>query len=192
MIRAGVLPGMLLGLQFLAGAGAAGATTDWQADLDRSRLSFTAVQAGGEFDGTFERFRPVIVFDPEELAGSRFDVVIETASVATGDRDRDALLVGEDFFASDRWPTARFEATRFAAAGPGRFRANGRLTIRDVTRDVTLGFSFDAAPDGRTARLAGGTAIGRLDFGVGQGEWQDTEWVGDEVKIRFELLLRRR
>jgi len=192
VIRAGALPGILLGLHLLAGAGAAGAATEWQADLDRSRLSFTAVQAGGEFDGTFERFRPSIAFDPDELSGSRFDVVIETASVATGDRDRDALLVGEDFFASHRWPTARFEATRFAPAGPGRFQANGQLTIRDVTRDVTLGFSFDAAPDGRTARLAGGTAIRRLDFGVGQGEWQDTEWVGDEVRIRFELLLRRR
>jgi polyisoprenoid-binding protein YceI len=183
---------MLLGLQFVAGAGAAGAATDWQADPDGSRLSFTAVQAGGEFDGTFERFRPSIAFDPDDLRGSRFDVVIETASAATGDRDRDALLVGEDFFASERWPTARFEATRFAPAGAGRFQADGRLTIRDVTRDVTLGFSFDAAPDAQTARLAGGTSIRRLDFGVGQGEWRDTEWVGDEVKVRFELLLRRK
>ncbi len=50
-------------------------------------------------------------------------------------------------------------------------------------------FAFKPAADGRGAAIAGGTTIRRLDFGVGQGEWQDTKWVGDDVRIKFELVL---
>jgi polyisoprenoid-binding protein YceI len=147
------------------------------------------MQAGAEFEGRFRRFAPQIQFDPADLAGSRFVVEIDTRSADTADGDRDAALASGDFFATDRWPTARFETTGFTAKGPGKFEARGRLTIRDVTRDVLLPFTFARASDGQHATLAGGTTIRRLEFGVGQGEWTDTTWVGNEVKIRFELKL---
>ena len=82
-------------------------------------------------------------------------------------------------------------ADRFVALGNGRFEALGRLTIRDTSREVRLPFRFQAAADGKPAILAGGTTIRRLDYGVGQGEWQDTQWLGDEVRIRFTLQLQR-
>lgn len=168
------------------------AAPGWVADAARSRLEFTGTLAGGTFDGSFGRFRPEIAFDPADLAASRFLVTIETGSADTLDADRDAILKGPEFFAVERWPTARFEATRFAMAGPGRYEAHGRLTLRDVTRDVTLTFDFTPAADGRTAGLAGGTSVRRLDFGVGQGEWRDTQWLGDEVSVRFRLMLQRK
>jgi cytochrome b561 len=165
------------------------AATDWHADAAASELVFQAKQAGAEFEGRFKRFNPQIRFDPADLAGSRFLVEIDTRSADTQDSDRDAALASGDFFATDRWPTARFETTGFAAKGPGKFEARGRLTIRDVTRDVVVPFTFAPAADGKHATLAGGTTIRRLDFGVGQGEWTDTTWVGNEVKIHFELRL---
>ena len=173
-------------------ASAAQGATAWVSDPARSRLEFSGTLSGGTFDGSFTRFKPEIAFDPADLAGSRFDVTIETASADTQDADRDAILKGTEFFAVERWPVARFEAGRFTAAGPGRYTAQGKLTLRDVTRDVTLSFTFKPAADGATATLAGGPVIRRLDFGVGQGDWRDTKWVGDEVKIRFDLLLRRK
>jgi polyisoprenoid-binding protein YceI len=147
------------------------------------------MQAGAEFEGRFTRFTPEIQFDPADLAGSRFVVEIDTRSANTQDRDRDTALASEEFFASEHWPTARFVTTGFAAKGKDKYEARGKLTIRDVTRDVLLPFSFAPAADGRHATLAGGTTIRRLDFGVGQGEWTDTTWVGNEVKVRFELKL---
>ena len=173
-------------------ASAAQGTTAWVSDPARSRLEFSGTLSGGTFDGSFARFKPEITFDPADLTGSRFDVTIETASADTQDADRDAILKGTEFFAVERWPVARFEAGRFTAAGPGRYTAQGKLTLRDVTRDVTLSFTFKPSADGATATLAGGATIKRLDFGVGQGDWRDTKWVGDEVKIRFDLLLRRK
>lgn len=176
----------------LLAAGATHGATAWVADTAASRLGFTGTLAGGTFDGRFHRFEPDIVFDPADLAGSRFVVQIQTASADTADKDRDEILKGIDFFAIERWPVARFAASRFVTVGDGRYEARGRLTIRDLTRDVALPFSFQASTDGRTATMNGGTTIRRLDFGVGQGEWRDTQWVGDEVTIRFNLLLQRK
>ena len=170
-------------------SGVAQAATAWRTDPASSQLVFRAMQAGAEFEGRFTRFSPQIQFDPDDLAGSRFVVEIDTRSADTQDGDRDAALASGDFFAADRWPKAHFETTAFASKGNGKYEARGRLTIRDVTRDVLLPFDFTTAADGRHATLAGGTTIRRLDFGVGQGEWTDTTWVGNEVKIHFTLKL---
>jgi len=165
------------------------AATGWVVDPARSQLTFVATQSGGEFQGRFNRFHADIAFDPKDLAGSRFHVTIETASADTQDETRDKALSGDDFFATGRWPSATFDATRFVAAADGRYEARGRLTIRGISRDVNLLFTFKPAPAGRSAVLSGGTTIRRLDFGVGQGEWQDTKWVGNDVRIQFDLAL---
>jgi polyisoprenoid-binding protein YceI len=190
--RARHLIGSLALATTLLAAAPAQAATQWSADAARSKLGFTGLLTGGTFQGSFTRFQPEITFDPGDLAGSRFRVTVDTASADTRDGDRDAILKGPDFFAVERWSKATFEATRFAAAGPGRYTAQGKLTLRDVTRDVTLAFTFKPAADGRTAALAGTTSVNRLDFGVGQGDWRDTQMVGNEVKISFDLLLRRK
>jgi polyisoprenoid-binding protein YceI len=67
----------------------------------------------------------------------------------------------------------------------------GKLTVRDVTRDLRVPFTFTASNDGGriAGSMTGQVIIKRLDFGVGQGEWKSTEWVGDEVAVSFALRL---
>jgi polyisoprenoid-binding protein YceI len=168
---------------------AAGAATAWKMDQSHSTLAFRATQAGAEFEGGFGQFGADIVFDAGDLKGSRFDVRIATASAGTKEQQRDDLLKGPDFFATARYPEARYVATKFRRTAGG-YAADGALTLRGITRPVTVDFTFTPGPAGR-ATLAGGAAVKRLDFGVGQGEWQSTEWVGNDVKIRFELKLSR-
>jgi len=165
--------------------------TAWTTVAASSSIEFTGTLAGGEFTGKFQRFVAAIAFDPANLAGSRFRVEIETGSADTADADRDVALAGDEFFAVSRWPKATYEASQFAAAGPGQYQARGKLTIRGIARDVPVTFTFKSNADGRSAALSGRASVHRLDFGVGQGEWQDTKWLGDEVRIRFELALRR-
>lgn len=172
-------------------AAPAGAATTWTVDPAASTLTFVATQAGGEFEGRFRRFAPTIVFDATDLAHARFSVTIDTASAETGEGDRDNTLKGKDFFDVQRWPSARFETSSFRAAGNGAFEAAGRLTLRDVTREIRLPFTFKPTADGKGAVLSGGATVKRLDFGVGQGEWQDTQWVGNDVRIHFELKLKK-
>ena len=163
------------------------AATPWHTDATASRLTFTATQAGARFTGRFVRFDADIVFDGVDLPGSRFEVRVATASADTSDEQRDTLLRGPDFFWSDAHPQALFVAESFSTESDGWTTA-GHLTLRGVTRRVPLHFRFSRLPDG-SARLEGSATIRRLEFGVGQGEWSGTKWVGDTVEVRFALRL---
>ena len=82
---------------------------------------------------------------------------------------------------------AHYVADKFTAKGGNKYSAAGKLTLRNMTRDVPIEFTFERK-DG-SAWLKGSAKIKRLDFGVGQGEWKDTSTVGNDVKVRFVLLL---
>ena len=164
------------------------AATQWTLQPKESKLTFVGTQAGAEFDGTFERFTADIKFDPQDLAGSRFDVNIDTASANTRNEDRDGALKGDDFFAVKQYPTAHYVAERFTSKGGNKYGSTGKLTIRNVTRDVPIEFTFENKNG--SAWLKGSAQLKRLDFGVGQGEWQATDQVANEVKINFVLLLK--
>lgn len=172
-------------------AASAWAATAWQTVVAFSAIEFTGVLDGGDFKGRFGKFDAAIVFDPSDLMGSRFRVVVDTGSADTSDADRDSALKGGDFFAADRWPTATYEASEFVATGPGQFEARGRLTLRGVTRDLPVTFRFKGPTDGKSAALTGEATLRRLDFGIGQGEWQDTKWLGNDVRVKFAIALRK-
>jgi polyisoprenoid-binding protein YceI len=70
------------------------------------------------------------------------------------------------------------------------YTAQGTLTLRGVSKDVNVECQFTPGPSGAT--LTGTAALKRLDFGVGQGDWKNTEWIGDLVKIDFSLALSPR
>lgn len=167
--------------------GLALAATQWNMQPKESKLVFVGTQAGAAFEGVFEKFTADIKFDAKDLPGSRFDVRIDMASVNTRDGERDDIIKGSDLFDVKRWPGGHYVAEKFTDRGAGKFGATGRLTLRDVTREVPIEFTF--ANQGGTAWLKGSATLKRLDFGIGQGEWQDTESVANEVKIRFELKL---
>ena len=163
----------------------------WTVDPAHSQLTFHPRLAGGEFAGRFERFDATIRFDPANLAHSSLLVVVDLLGARTGDTDRDTALQGSDFFQTTRWPTGTFTSTGIRSLSDGRFEATGKLTLRDVTRDVRVQFRFDpAAPSGSAARMIGSSNLRRLDFGVGQGDWRSTEWLDDAVRIEFDLALR--
>jgi polyisoprenoid-binding protein YceI len=158
-----------------------------QADQADGRLEFSAIQAGAKFTGAFTRFRIALDFDPAHPASGRLDVTVEVASIDTQDPERDEILRGADFFQVEEHPQAVFHAGRFERAGDG-WRAPGDLTIRGVTQPVPVMFTL--APGAGTAVMKGSASLRRLAFGLGQGEWTSTEWVGDEVDVRFELRLQ--
>lgn len=178
-------------LALLVAASAPAATT-YTTDASRSTLGFTTMQSGADVDGRFATFRATIVFSDADLAASRFDVEVDTKSVDTGDDDRDAALRSEDLFSVEKYPKAHFVATSFTRRKAGEYEATGKLTVRDVTRQVHIHFTFESVREGEqsVAWLKGeAPLIKRLDFGVGQGEWQDTSVVANEVTVEFALRL---
>jgi len=167
---------------------AALAAAQWSLQPKESKLTFIGVQAGAQFEGSFDKFTADIAFDPKNLAASRFDVKIDTASVNTQDGERDTTIKSADLFDVKRFPTARYVADRFADKGGNKYSATGKLTLRDVTKDVPIDFTFESKEG--AAWLRGTAKIKRLDFGVGQGEWKDTSTVGNDVQVRFALRLK--
>jgi polyisoprenoid-binding protein YceI len=196
--RAGRAVVALAGCAFAGLATAASAATSvtaatgaWTVDPAASRFTFSATMSGGEFQGSFGTYTADIVFDPADLAGSRFKVVVSTASARTGDAERDTALVGPEFFATSQWNSATWVADRFEGAGPGRWVAHGRLALRGVTRNQDVAFTFVEQPAAGKARLAGTALVRRLDYGIGQGDWQDTSVLANEVRLSFDLVLQR-
>jgi polyisoprenoid-binding protein YceI len=180
----------MLGLTLALSASARAAT--WMIE-DGSAVRFEASQQGAPVPGGFERFTADIVFDPDDLAGSRIEVEIDTGSIATGHRDRDTALRSPPLFDVEQWPTARFTSAKFEHLGGEAYQAYGQLTIRDVQKDVVLPFTLHIADHPRDpgllrADVSGELTIARLDYGVGQGEWASTTAVGENVVIAFEIV----
>ncbi|HEY0681130.1 MAG TPA: YceI family protein [Steroidobacter sp.] len=179
---------LVVGLSASLAAMLAFAAAQWSMQPKESKLTFVGEQAGAQFEGGFDKFTADIRFDPADLAASRFDVKIDTASVNTQDGERDDTIKSADLFDVKRFPTAHYVADKFTSKGGNKYSATGKLTLRNVTKDVPIEFTFENKDGG--AWLKGAAKIKRLDFGVGQGEWKDTSTVGNDVQVRFALRLK--
>ncbi|MCC9622502.1 YceI family protein [Thalassospira sp. MA62] len=166
-------------------ASSAFAADSWLVKPTESQVGFTGTQLGAEFDGVFKEFTGTIVFSPDDLAGSSVNVLIDIASVDTKNGDRDGQIVSKDWFDVAQWPTAHFATKSFTEVAPGEYEAVADLTIRDVTREVTLPFDLEITGD--DAHAEGELTIQRTDYGVGQGQWSDTSQVGDDVTIKIDI-----
>ncbi len=158
----------------------------WQV-LDTSSLRFQALQQGAEFTGKFDEFDVQIQFDRGDLTLSELTVIVDVNSINTDYDDRDEILRSTDLFDVARWPEAMFRATEVRDLGTGQLEALGVLTIRDQARSVLVPFTFTS--EGTRARMSGEIVISRLDYGIGQGDWTNTDWVGRDVTIQFDLEL---
>ena len=163
-----------------------GVAADYRVDAAQSQLGFVGTVQGERFEGRFAAFTADIRFDPDALAASRFEVRIDLASADSQNEERDATLKGEDFFAVERMPQAHYTAERFRRLDDGRFVADGELTLRGITRPVSLSFRWTP---GNPARLDGEAELARLDFSVGAGEWADEDTIANAVRVFTSLRL---
>ena len=169
------------------------AATHYVLDPAKSSLDYTFVQAGAANKGRFTRFQVAYDFAPESPAASRLDVTVDINSLDTGDQERDDTLRGADLFAVAKFPQAHFAASQIDRTAAG-YEAVGKLTIRGVTRDARVPFSFRTATENGAAvgYMSGKTSLRRLDYGVGQGDWKATDQVGNDVIVSFALRLTAR
>jgi polyisoprenoid-binding protein YceI len=154
-----------------------------------SSLTFTFDQAGAASNGSFRQFSTELVHDEKSPTTGSLDVKVQIASIDTQDQERNDMLVGADLFDARKFPTAQYTARSFARSTAGDLEAVGKLTLRGVTKDLRLPLRI--VPTAAGLELSGTTSIKRLDYGVGQGDWQSTEGVADEVKIQYKVILTR-
>lgn len=162
------------------------AVPEWNILTNESKLTFTGTQNDSPTSGGFKQFSGSIFFDPDKLNDSHIKIIVDTKSVYTSFADFTENLQSQDWLAVKLFPQAIFEAKQFKKTGDKSFEAIGTLRIRDKTQPVTIAFQAQPLSDKQVA-VTGSTVIKRNMFGVGQGDWQSTSEVKDEVKVDFEL-----
>jgi cytochrome b561/polyisoprenoid-binding protein YceI len=153
------------------------------------RLGFTVSVNGETVAGRFDRWSSAIRFDPDQLAQSSITATIDLTSVSSGDGDRDGMLTGSDFFSTSAHPRATFTATKIRSTGPGRYTANGTLSLKGVSRPVPLNFTLDIKGD--TAQASGAAQLDRRQFNVGEGQFSGTESIGANVTVSFSFIAKK-
>jgi polyisoprenoid-binding protein YceI len=161
----------------------------YSSDPAKSSLDFTFAQAGAQNKGKLSKF-PVTLDAAAGATPTRLEVTVDMTTFDSGDKERDDTLRGPDLFDVKKFTQAHFVATQITKTAAG-FDAFGKLTIRNVTRDQHVPFTLRTANEQghNVAYLAGRTTLHRLDFGVGQGEWKSTEWVGNDVVVSYSVRL---
>lgn len=158
------------------------------AEFSARHMMITTVRGG------FRNIVGTLDFDPENPANSYVEAVIETKEItSTGIEQRDAHLRSADFLDIENYPTITFKSTKVTPTGEGTARITGDLTIRGVTREISIDAEFlgqAQSPFGDTrAGFTGRTKINREDFGLTWNMALETGgWlVGKEIAITLDI-----
>ncbi len=166
----------------------------WEIDKAHSNVGFQVTHMViSKVKGQFNSFSGTFNFDGKDFSTASVDVVIDPKSIDTGNERRDGHLKSPDFFAADSLPEMRFKSTKITSLGENKFQLIGDLTMRGVTKPVTMTGEFRgtiAAMGGTTkAGFSANGKINRHDWGVSWSKSLDAGGlvVSDDVDILIEV-----
>jgi cytochrome b561 len=157
----------------------------WSVDAAASAVAFTITYSGQSYDGAFDRWRADIRFDANDLAHSEAQVTFETASAHTSDQMQTSQIGAEAWLDTQQFPTASFRTSVIRRLGGDNYEAEGALTLKGRTKNVSLPFALDIT--GNRAVMSGRITLNRQDFGIGAGDAS----IGDTVAVRVRVVATR-
>ncbi|HLL64164.1 MAG TPA: YceI family protein [Micromonosporaceae bacterium] len=169
-------------------------TGTYAVDAAHSRIGFVARHAMvTKVRGAFNDFSATAQIDGDDPTRSSVTVVIKAASIDTRNEQRDAHLRSNDFLAMDEHPEITFASTGVTLLDETTFALSGDLTVRGVTKPVTVDFTYEGAAKDPFGNLRlgfeGSTTISRKDFGITWNAALETGGVlvGDKIVLEFEV-----
>jgi polyisoprenoid-binding protein YceI len=163
-------------------------------DPSHSRIGFVARHAMvTKVRGSFNEFEGSGYFDAEDPAASYLQLTIQAASIDTRNADRDAHLRSNDFFDMETHPEITFVSTAVEQTDDDEYRVTGDLTIKGVTKPVTVDFEYTGAAvdpfSNERIGFEGKTTVNRKDWGV---NWNTALEAGgvlvsEKVTLEFEV-----
>ena len=162
-------------------------------DKAHSEATFQVRHLITKVRGRFSNFEGAIQFDEAKPERSSVSFTIHTDSIDTSEPDRDKHLRTADFFSVAEYPTITFKSTRVGGVNGNQFEVTGPLTIRGVTREITVPVTYlGTAKDPWGKERAGFEAelsMNRKDFGLSWNAALEAGGflVGDEVKISLQI-----
>jgi len=174
-------------LMLAATAGAQG--TKFVKDAAHSEINFVAESRLLDAHGFWEKWDADITFDPAAWDKSSVKIVIDTRSVNTRVTMRDNHLRSKDFFHADSFPQITFVSTIVNKLSDTRMNITGDLTIRGITKPVTIPATLVFWDDkARMGRVKGTFTILRNEFGVGYSPPGNP--IADEVAVAFNITFK--
>ena len=118
---------------------------------------------GGDPSGEFGGLKGVVQFDPNDLAGSKFDATIDVATINTGNGMKNTHAKSAKWFDAEKYPTIQFTSTSIIKSANG-YEAKGTLSMHGVQKEIIIPFSFDGDV------FKSSFTINRLDYNVNTAE----------------------
>jgi polyisoprenoid-binding protein YceI len=169
-------------------------TGTYAIDPTHSRIGFVARHAMvTKVRGSFNEFDGSGHFDAENPSNSSLQLTIQAASIDTRNADRDAHLKSNDFFDMENHPQITFSSTAVEQVDAENLRITGDLTIKGVTKPVTVDFEYAGAavdPYGnQRIGFEGKTTVNRKDWGVNWNAALEAGGVlvSEKVTLEFEV-----
>lgn len=170
------------------------ATTTWQLDPMHSEVTFRVRHLMvSNVSGKFKNFASSVSTEGDDFSTANIEFTADTASVDTGVEYRDQHLRGDDFFNSEAFPTLSFKSTSIKPTGDGEYQLDGNLTIRDVTKPVTLQVEMGGVAKDPYGNIKAGFEvsgkINRREFGLSWNALTEAGGAvaGDEVKFQANV-----
>lgn len=173
-------------------------TTKWALDPMHSEINFKVKHMMiANVSGSFNKFNVDAITEGHDFTKGKINFTAETSSIDTNNEQRDGHLRSADFFDAEKFPHVKFESTSMEKKTDEEYKLNGHLTIKDVTKPVTLNVNFGGIgkdPYGNTK--AGFTIDGKInrkDFGLNWNAALEAGGVlvGEELKIHSEIQMAK-
>jgi polyisoprenoid-binding protein YceI len=169
-------------------------TGNYKLDIAHTRIGFSARHAMvSKVRGQFDQFDGSVYLDAENPANSHVEITIQAQSIDTRNPDRDNHLRSNDFLAMNEYPEITFRSTSVQKLDDTHYRVTGDLTLRGVTKSVSVDFEHTGTvvdPYGNQRIGFEGTAtINRKDWGISWNAALDGGgvMVGERVNLEFEV-----
>jgi polyisoprenoid-binding protein YceI len=164
----------------------------YKVDSDHSGVSFTIRHFVSNVPGRFKDFDGAIKYDPQNPAASTVNFTIQSASIDTDNTDRDNHLKGPDFFDVTKFPTLTFSSTAVKAVDADTLEVTGELTIKGVTKKVTVPVDLLGSvktPRGEKAGFETAFKLDRKEYGITWNRALDNGGaiLGDDVKVSISI-----
>jgi polyisoprenoid-binding protein YceI len=153
----------------------------------QSEIAFVSKQFGVPVGGKFKKFDAEVAFDPKKVDAAKVNFTVDLLSADIGNSETEAELKKPGWFNSAKVPQATFTSTSVKALGGGKFEFAGKLAIKGISQNVVVPVTLTQAAG--VTKAVGSFTLKRLDFKIGDGEWNDVSLVANEVVVNVKLAL---
>ena len=171
----------------------------WQVDTNHTAAQFSVKHMlVSTVRGTLGKVSGVIDYDGQSAESIKADIAIDLAGINTGAEGRDKDLRSDNFFDVAKFPTVTFKSKKVEAAGAGKFKLIGDLTMHGVTKEVALNVEgpspvLNQPNGGKKVGASATVTLNRRDYGLQYNRMVEAApVVGDEIQVQIDIEANKR